>query len=145
MSERLAKLIAERTPVPAHRPWPRYEVDEAAWITVAQELGQGGGDLLGLWSEKDNIHLALRVTGAAAPCLVSLRMKNSEFPSVGRFHAPAIRLERAVRDLHGAVPFGLPDRRPWLDHGAWGVRAPLGPRAPSVRRNPAEYDFLAAR
>ena len=71
MRERLAKLIAERAPVPGHRPWPRYEVDEAAWITVAQELGQGGGDLLGLWGEKDNVHLALRVAGAAFPCVLN--------------------------------------------------------------------------
>ncbi len=102
MSERLAELLAERTPVPGHRPWPRYEIDEADWLTIAQELGKGGGDLLGLWGEKDNVHLALRVAGAAAPCVVSLRMKNAEFPSVGRYHAPAIRLERALRDLYGA-------------------------------------------
>ena len=134
VSERLAKLLAERTPVPGHRPWPRYEIDEAAWATIAQELGKGGGDLLGLWGEKDNVHLAMRVAGAAAPCVVSLRMKNSDFPSVGRYHAPAIRLERAIRDLYGAASFGSPDRRPWLDHGAWGLRAPLGARAPAVRR-----------
>jgi Ni,Fe-hydrogenase III large subunit len=144
MSEHLAKLIAERVPVANHRPWPRYEVNETAWLAVAQSLGDGGGDLLGLWCEKDNIHLALRVAGAAAPCVVSLRTKNADFPSVGRFHAPAIRLERAIRDLHGATSLGLPDRRPWLDHGAWGIRAPLGARAPAVRRNPAEYDFLPA-
>jgi Ni,Fe-hydrogenase III large subunit len=145
MSERLAKLIAERTPVPGHRPWPRYEVDEAAWITISQELGKGGGDLLGLWGEKDNIHLAMRVADAAAPCVVSLRMKNSDFPSVGRYHAPAIRLERAIRDLHGALSLGSPDRRPWLDHGAWGVLAPLGACAPTVRRRASDYEFLSVR
>ena len=144
MSERLAALIAERVPVASHRPWPRYEVNETAWLTVTQSLGAGGGDLLGLWGEKDSVHLALRVAGAAEPCVVSLRTKNSDFPSVGRFHAPAIRLERAIRDLHGMTSLGSPDRRPWLDHGAWGIRAPLGARAPSVRRNPAEYDFLPA-
>ncbi len=80
VSERLAKLLAERTPVPGHRPWPRYEIDEANWSTIAQELGKGGGDLLGLWAEKDNVYLALRVAGEAAPCVVSLRMKNSDFP-----------------------------------------------------------------
>ena len=63
VSERLAKLLAERTPVPGHRPWPRYEIDEANWSTIAQELGKGGGDLLGLWAEKDNVYLAMRVAG----------------------------------------------------------------------------------
>ncbi|MEA3028539.1 MAG: hypothetical protein QOF91_3824, partial [Alphaproteobacteria bacterium] len=36
MSEHLAKLIAERVPVASHRPWPRYEVNETAWLAVAQ-------------------------------------------------------------------------------------------------------------
>ncbi|MSP46888.1 MAG: hydrogenase expression protein HypE [Xanthobacteraceae bacterium] len=144
MSERLAKRIAEGTPVASHRPWPRYEVDQAGWTGAAQALGEGGGDLLGLWGETDFVHLALRVTGAAAPCVLSYRVKTSDFPSVGRYHAPALRLERAVCDLYGHLPFGSPDRRAWLDHGAWGLRAPLGPRTPSLRRDPAAYDFLPA-
>ncbi len=40
------------------------------------------------------------------------------YPSVGALHPPAIRLERALRDLHGIEPTGLPDTRGWLDHGA---------------------------
>jgi Ni,Fe-hydrogenase III large subunit len=36
----------------------------------------------------------------------------------------------------------MPDRRPWLDHGAWGVRAPLGSRPPAARRDPGAYEFL---
>ena len=145
MSGRLAALIAERSPVGRHRPWPRYEVDHDAWLAIAQALGEGGGDLLGLWGEKDNVHLALRAAGAAAPCVVSVRTRNSDFPSVGRFHAPAIRLERAVRDLYGFAPLGMLDRRPWLDHGAWGLRAPLGSRPPAARRDPGSYEFLAVK
>jgi Ni,Fe-hydrogenase III large subunit len=30
-----------------------------------------------------------------------------------------MRLERAIRDLTGLVADGLPDLRPWLDHGRW--------------------------
>jgi len=30
------------------------------------------------------------------------------------------------------------------DHGAWALRAPLGARSPSMRRDPAMYDFLPA-
>ena len=55
--------------------------------------------------------------------------------------APAIRLERAIRDLWGLKPVGLPDTRPWLDHGVWGLRHPLG----SHRRSDAAalaYAFL---
>jgi len=34
-------------------------------------------------------------------------------------HPPAIRLERAARDLFDLDPVGVPDARPWLDHGCW--------------------------
>src|SRR5262249_27280417 len=53
----------------------------------------------------------------------------------------AIRLERAVRDLYGLEPAGLPDARPWLDLGFWGVTHPLGASrdAPSPR---PPYAFL---
>jgi Ni,Fe-hydrogenase III large subunit len=56
-------------------------------------------------------------------------------------HAPAIRLERAIRDLYGLEADGLADTRPWLDHGRWGVRQPLGAATP--RDEPAPpYTFL---
>jgi Ni,Fe-hydrogenase III large subunit len=142
MSDRLAALLVELVPVEGHRPWPRYQVDHDEWLAIGQALGEGGGDLLGLWGEKDNVHLALRVKGQPQPCVVTARVKISDFPSIGRFHAPAIRLERALRDLYGFAPLGMPDRRPWLDHGAWGLRAPLGARPPAARRDPAAYDFL---
>jgi Ni,Fe-hydrogenase III large subunit len=142
MSDRIATLIGERAAVAGHRPWPRYEIDHDTWFAIGQALGDGAGDLLGLWGETDNVHMALRGGGAAAPCVVSVQVKNADFPSIGKVHAPAIRLERTLRDLHGFAPLGIPDRRPWLDHGAWGVRAPLGARAPSGRRDPAAYEFL---
>jgi Ni,Fe-hydrogenase III component G len=31
----------------------------------------------------------------------------------------------ALRDLFGLDPVGLPDQRPWLDHGRWDQRHPL--------------------
>ncbi|HEX2941987.1 MAG TPA: hydrogenase expression protein HypE, partial [Rhodopila sp.] len=46
------------------------------------------------------------------------------YPSVGARHPPAIRLERAVHDLFGTEPDGLPDTRPWLDHGKWSDDPP---------------------
>jgi Ni,Fe-hydrogenase III large subunit len=142
MSDRLAGLIANRAPVAGHRPWPRHEVDHDTWTSIAQALGDGGGDLLSLWGDADLVHMALRVHGQPLPCVVSVRPKTSDFPSVGRYHPPALRLERALRDLYGYAPLGIPDRRPWLDHGAWGMRAPLGARPPAARRDPAAYDFL---
>ena len=57
-------------------------------------------------------------------------------------HRPAIRFERAIHDLFGHEPIGSRDRRPWLDHGAWGLRAPLGAREPAPLRDPVQYEFL---
>src|SRR5262249_6594716 len=59
------------------------------------------------------------------------------------------RMERATRDLFGLVPDGADDLRPWLDHGRWPMRRPLG-REPEPRTldEPAaqatDYRFLAA-
>jgi Ni,Fe-hydrogenase III large subunit len=58
-------------------------------------------------------------------------------------HPPAIRLERAVRDLFGHDAVGLPDRRPWLDHGRWNIGHPLGAH-PSAAPGPLHYPFLTA-
>ena len=64
--------------------------------------------------------------------------------SLGRRRASAaIRLERALVDLYGLKADGAPDARPWLDHGRWPVRAPLGAAA-GGRRRPERYAFLAA-
>jgi Ni,Fe-hydrogenase III large subunit len=49
--------------------------------------------------------------------VLSLACEAGRFPSVGRMHAPAIRLERAMHDLAGLEAEGAPDTRPWLRHG----------------------------
>ena len=109
----------------------------------AEALGEGDGDLLGLWARPTRRFISrCAPTACAHPCVLSVGLKYGGFPSIGRHHAPAIRLERTIRDLYGHSPIGAPDRRPWLDHGAWGVRAPLGAAEPSERRDPADYDFL---
>ena len=59
MSERLAALIAEWTPVAGHRPWPRYEIDDEAWITIAQDAGEGRRRSAGLCgATRTRSHLA---------------------------------------------------------------------------------------
>jgi Ni,Fe-hydrogenase III large subunit len=145
MSEHLNRLLASNTPVEAHRPWPRYQVDHMLWVTIGQTLADGGGELLGLWADKTLVHMAIRTAPPLGACVVSTTLRNGEFPSVAQFHPPAIRLERAIRDLYGYVPFGAQDKRPWLDHGAWGFRAPLGSRFPTQLRDAAAYDFLSVK
>ena len=137
----LMELIASGARVEEHRPWPRAEVDAQAWTAAAASLAAGESTLVGLWGDGQTVHMALAGEEAPRFAVISLPCPDRRFPSVGRCHAPAIRLERAVRDLCGLVPDGAPDVRPWLDHGRWGVRAPLA----AMEAAPADgvaYQFL---
>jgi Ni,Fe-hydrogenase III large subunit len=137
----LAELLASGRAVACHRPWPRVVVDADAWILAAECLAQGGVTLLGLWGDVGTAHLALLEEPAGAIGVLSLPCRDGQFPSVGELHAPAIRPERAIGDLYGLEAVGLPDARPWLDHGRWGLRHPLGgpKRAPAAA---PPYAFL---
>ncbi len=85
-----------------------------AWADAAMRLAAGEAALVSLWSEPGRAHLALFDNTVR---LIAINCPDGRFPSIGRLHPPAIRLERAVRDLYGLEPVGLPDMRPWLDHG----------------------------
>ncbi len=121
-----ATLLEIGTPVAAHRPWPRIAVDAEVWRRVTLEIAQGHVTLLGLWSDGRDVYMAVVDEGAGEISVLSLACPEGRFPSVGVTHAPAARLERTIADLYGLVPDGATDSRPWLDHGRWGVRYPLG-------------------
>jgi Ni,Fe-hydrogenase III large subunit len=105
-------------PVARHRPWPRLIVTADAWSETAGRLRRGALTLLGLWGEPDRVHMAVAdAEDAAAICILTLPCPDRRYPSVGRLHPPAIRLERAAADLFGLTAEGSPDTRPWLDHG----------------------------
>jgi Ni,Fe-hydrogenase III large subunit len=136
-------LLANGRPAPGHRPWPRAEIDKAAWRSAAEQLAAGTLTLVSLWGDGRSVHMALRDETDHRTAVLTLACPDGHFPSVGAHHPPAIRLERAARDLYGVEPDGLPDTRPWLDHGVWGASRPLdpsGPTAPIARG----YEFLAA-
>jgi Ni,Fe-hydrogenase III large subunit len=112
----LDTLLDSGTPVDGHRPFRRSVVDAAGWNAAADLLAAGEVTLLGLWGEAGTIHMALgddRQVG-----VLSLPCPEGHYPSIGRRHPPALRLERAARDLFGLVPDGSPDTRPWLIHDA---------------------------
>ena len=72
--------------------------------------------------------MALLERTTAASRVVSLRLpRAAAFPRSARMHPPAIRLERAIRDLFGLEPDGCAGR------AALARPRPLG-RAPSARR-----------
>src|SRR6266536_4310491 len=114
---RLRDVIRAGRSVEAHRPWPRAVVNREGWRRAASLLSTGQWTLLGLWAEREQVHMALPDEGDFG--VVSLVCEDKRFPSVGQSHPPAIRLERAIRDLWGLEPKGLADTRPWLDHGKW--------------------------
>lgn len=128
-----------------HHGWPRLEVERDAWAQAAEALAHGRLTLCGLWGdrqgEKAAVHMAVMAGEIGLPAVLTLACPDGAFPSVGRRHPPAIRPERAAHDLFGLEPEDTPDPRPWLDHGRWGVRFPLGACLPASADGDA-YAFL---
>ncbi|MCC8961770.1 NADH-quinone oxidoreductase subunit C [Bradyrhizobium sp. Pear76] len=139
----LIDLIRAGHKVERHRPWPRAVVDAKVWRSAAGALADGGLSLLGLWGEPSCVHMAVLDNRTSAIGVLSLDCPDHQFPSVAAHHAPALRLERTIHDLFGLVPTGTPDPRPWLDHGRWQRRFPLGERL-DASTDAAPYRFLPA-
>ena len=140
----LIDIIPHGVPVAGHRPWPRLVVTADTWRHVARELAAGRATLFGLWGDTAaaaTVHMAIVADSTGEIVVISLACPAGEFPSVGALHPPAIRLERAIHSLHGLVPIGAPDARPWLDLGFWDVQHPLGARRPAPAARQA-YAFL---
>ncbi|MGA9122095.1 MAG: NADH-quinone oxidoreductase subunit C [Pseudolabrys sp.] len=138
----LLDTIPHRETAKAHWPWPRALVTEEGWQQAIDHLAIGQCTLLGLWGDAPNVHMALLDATSGDVAVVSYACKGGKYPSVAARHPPAIRLERAIRDLFGLEATDAPDVRPWLDLGFWSVRHPLGEKA--VARKPAPYQFLPA-
>jgi hypothetical protein len=77
----------------------RLAVDAQAWAALAAGCAAGLHDLSALWCDDGHMHMALSDTAGAVRAIVSLATRNGSYPSVGRHHAPAIRLERAARPV----------------------------------------------
>lgn len=107
--------------VPRHQGCPRRLAPADGWRTLGEALRSDGLDLLGLWGDENCVHAAVFARADHSPCVLTLRAHAGRVPSLGVFHAPAIRLERAVQDLHGIEVTALPDPRPWLNHGGHGA------------------------
>lgn len=131
------KIPGER--VDRHKPVPRIAVSSETWRMLIAELAAGHVTLFGLWGDTGHVHMAL--LQEAEIVVVTLECQDGKFPSVGLVHPPAIRLERAIYDLYGLEPAGLFDQRPWLDHGRWSMRHPLGRQ---TEPNSTRYTFLPA-
>ena len=125
-----------------HRPWPRAIVSHDRWLRATNALANGELTLLGLWADGEQVHMALAADGRDDFGVISAECEGKRYPSVGQAHPPALRLERAIRDLWGLDAEGLPDVRPWLDHGTWNRASPGAPLAAPTASRP--YAFLPA-
>jgi Ni,Fe-hydrogenase III large subunit len=96
--------------------WTRSAVDREAWEQAGERLRSGELSLLSLWGEPGRAHMAV-IDSSHELRVLSFACEANRFPSIGRLHPPAIRLERAMRDLAGLEAEGSPDIRPWLRHG----------------------------
>ena len=139
----LSALANNGSRVAALRPWPRVVVDASTWRQAVIGLAAGEATLLGLWSDGEAVHLALHGPEPPQLLVTSLPCPARRFPSVAIAHPPALRLERTICDLYGLEPEEAPDKRPWLDHGRWGMRHPLGVPEPASAKGDA-YAFHAA-
>jgi Ni,Fe-hydrogenase III large subunit len=137
----LIDLMLEGRKIQRHNPWPRAVVDASVWAFAANEFAHGRWGLLGLWGEPATAHMAIIDRDTAEIAVVSVECPDRVYPSVGKRHPPALRLERTVNDLFGLSAEDLPDTRHWLDHGRWGVRFPLGDRIDALSST-APYRFL---
>ena len=138
----LLDTIAHRETVKQHWPWPRAIVTDEGWRQAIDQLTAGKCTLLGLWADAGDVHMALVAEDFGDIAVVSYTCKDAQYPSVAARHPPAIRLERAIRDLFGLDAVGAPDTRGWLDLGFWDVRHPLGKKQPAQK--PVPYAFLPA-
>jgi Ni,Fe-hydrogenase III large subunit len=138
-STKLHEFIRAGRMVDSHHPWPRAVVNADQWQRAARGLASGAWTLLGLWGDVEQVYMALSDEARHDIAVLSVVCDNKRFPSVGRMHPPAIRLERAVHDLWSLIPEGLDDTRPWLDHGRWSRPAPPGASESALRNG---YAFL---
>ncbi|HET7383679.1 MAG TPA: NADH-quinone oxidoreductase subunit C, partial [Pseudolabrys sp.] len=136
----LLDSITHRETAKRHRPWPRVTVTDDGWRQAIDLLADGSCTLLGLWGDTPEIHMALLDETSSDVAVVSYDCKSGKYPSVAARHPPAIRLERAIRDLFDLEAVDTPDPRPWLDLGFWNVRHPLGKIA--TAQKPTPYKFL---
>jgi Ni,Fe-hydrogenase III large subunit/Ni,Fe-hydrogenase III component G len=127
------------------RPWPRHTLTQAAWREMAAALADEPTlALLALWADSAAIYALFldETSGAILP--VSTALDDGAYPALSPTRPVAAWMERMVHDLWARTATGGTDARPWLDHGRWGVIAPLSPRPTPFNTNPDPPDFLPA-
>ena len=91
-------------------------VNVDGWLEAVDRLANGSLTLLGLWADPPGVKMATLDEAIGDISIITYITRHNQYPTVGVKHPPAIRLERAIRDLHKLDAIGASDTRPWLKH-----------------------------
>ena len=86
------------------------------WLEAIDRLAEGSLTLLSLWADPPDVKMATLDAASGDINIITYVTRHNQYPTVGVKHPPAIRLERAIRDLHKLDAIGASDTRPWLTH-----------------------------
>ncbi len=86
------------------------------WLKAIDRLAEGSLTLLSLWADPPDVKMATLDAASGDINIITYVTRHNQYPTVGVKHPPAIRLERAIRDLHKLDAIGASDTRPWLTH-----------------------------
>ncbi|MBK9657286.1 MAG: NADH-quinone oxidoreductase subunit C [Rhodanobacteraceae bacterium] len=138
----LTPLLSQARPLPGAPGAHAAQVDISHWRSVLGDVAAGGGRLVSLWAETPadtpaRLHAAVIVDsfptadGSAhtqtglLQLSATLAADQQRFPSVHEIFPSALRMERAIHDLHGLRSDAW-DTRSWLRHTSWSdQRYPL--------------------
>ncbi len=139
-----AAIIASGRVEPCH-PWPRNLLTTDQWTALAEALTEGPSpELLGMWADTITVHALFHVVEPEGFLLASVRVEAGRYPALSPARPAAAWFERAIADLFGHRAEGGLDARPWLDHGRWGVTAPMSPKPVPRPGPPDQMEFLTA-
>jgi Ni,Fe-hydrogenase III large subunit len=119
----LMRLYERSQPLPGAPGLHALDLDTAGWLPALGDVAAAGGRLLALWAETPPSDPAcVRALLVADPGLLLLSLELPEghpiFPGVAGLFPAALRMGRAIFDMHG-LRSGESDTRPWLRHAAW--------------------------
>jgi Ni,Fe-hydrogenase III large subunit/Ni,Fe-hydrogenase III component G len=112
--------------VDAPLPMYRADVDTRQWNALALAVAEAKGRLVSLWGSDERsagngftVSAAYAIAEGLLWAKLGLDSARPAYPDISRFYVPAVRMQRAARDLVGIEPEDASDARPWLRHGAW--------------------------
>ena len=141
-----AMLIRAGSEVPTSSV-PRFVLAPEAWADLAERLLVDPLPLVTLWAEEGAVHAffleAPESVSPGGPLIASVPIEARRYLALSTARPDISPCERMIRDMWGIEAIRALDLRPWLDHGQWGLTAPLSPRPGPAVWPPEPPEFLA--